>query len=393
MGFDWVYVNPFHETGGSGSLYAISDPFRLDPRFRDERAGDDDDQIRAFAEEAASHGLKVMTDLVINHTANDARLARSGPDVYDRDETGGIRAPSRSIPTTRRSSRSGATSPSSTTASPPRRTSCSRYWDGYVARLQALGIRGFRCDAAYKVPPEVWRHLIGRAKARDRGCLFAAETLGCTFDETQATAGAGFDYLFNSFAWWDLRAPWALENYEALRTVAPSIAFPENHDMAAHRARTPGTTRTQVARALKARYALAAFFSTGVLMPIGYEWGYRRAAPRGRDHARAPREDRHRHLGLRRRHQPAADRAAGRERRGRAMVPLGAGRAVPRAAALRRRPPGGGAQATLVLANLTHGAGRRSTPPRSSPAPAAISALPRSARPAPRRSSFRPGEP
>src|SRR3712207_3483771 len=54
LGFDWVYMNPFHETGGSGSLYAVRDPFRLDPRFRDEGAGGDDDQIRAFAEDAAS---------------------------------------------------------------------------------------------------------------------------------------------------------------------------------------------------------------------------------------------------------------------------------------------------------------------------------------------------
>ena len=47
MGFDWVYVNPFHETGASGSLYAVKDPFRLDPRFRD--GGEDDDaQIRRF---------------------------------------------------------------------------------------------------------------------------------------------------------------------------------------------------------------------------------------------------------------------------------------------------------------------------------------------------------
>ena len=43
MGFDWVYLNPFHETGGSGSLYAVKDPFRLDPRFRDGDAGSDDD--------------------------------------------------------------------------------------------------------------------------------------------------------------------------------------------------------------------------------------------------------------------------------------------------------------------------------------------------------------
>jgi starch synthase (maltosyl-transferring) len=38
-----------------------------------------------------------------------------------------------------------------------------------------------------------------------------------------------------------------------------------------------GSDPVQVARALKARYALAALFSTGVLMPIGYEWGYRRS--------------------------------------------------------------------------------------------------------------------
>src|SRR5829696_4051298 len=289
MNFDWVYVNPFHETGGSGSLYAIRDPFRLDPRFRDADAGDDDGQIRAFAEDAASHGLKVMADLVINHTANDARLVAERPDVYDRDETGGIRAPFAVDPD----------DPSIVTVwgdlaelsyrEPSAKDFLLQYWDGYVARLQAQGIRGFRCDAAYKVPPEVSRHLIGRAKERDRGCLFAAETLGCTFDEAKATAEAGFDYLFNSFAWWDLKAPWALENYESLRLIAPSIAFPENHDMA-RLAGKAGDSPDEVAARLKARYAQAAFFSAGVLMPIGYEWGYRRdlhvveTSPEQREH-------------------------------------------------------------------------------------------------------------
>ena len=268
LGFDWVYVNPFHETGGSGSLYAIKDPFRLDPRFRDERQGSDDDQIRAFAEDAASHGLKVMADLVINHTANDANLVRERPDLYGRDESGRPLAPSAVDPD----------DPSIRTVwgdlaeldyhAESARDFLLRYWDGYVARLQALGIRGFRCDAAYKVPPEVWRVLIDAAKDRDRGALFAAETLGCSFDETKATAGAGFDYLFNSFAWWDLKAPWALETYEAVRLIAPSIAFPENHDMA-RLARSAGDMPEEVAARLKARYALAALFSSGVLMPIG----------------------------------------------------------------------------------------------------------------------------
>src|SRR4051794_12417182 len=34
MNFNWVYVNSFHEPGASGSLYAVKDPYRLNPLFR-----------------------------------------------------------------------------------------------------------------------------------------------------------------------------------------------------------------------------------------------------------------------------------------------------------------------------------------------------------------------
>ena len=150
------------------------------------------------------------------------------------------------------------------------------YWDRQIARLQALGISGFRCDAAHKVPTCVWRRLIEAARARRSRCLFVAETLGCTPEETRSTASAGFDFLLNSFAWWDLDAPWALEQYEALRLAAPSIAFPESHDTPRFAATLGEEDAGSLARALVQRYGLAAFFSTGVLMPIGYEWGYRR---------------------------------------------------------------------------------------------------------------------
>src|SRR5215207_9259422 len=56
LGFDWIYLNPFHETGGSKSLYAVKDPYRLDLRLRDPSGEDDDAQLRGFVEEAARHG-------------------------------------------------------------------------------------------------------------------------------------------------------------------------------------------------------------------------------------------------------------------------------------------------------------------------------------------------
>lgn len=276
LGFDWVYLNPFHQTGGSRSLYAVADTDRLDERFRDHDGASDDDQIRRFCAAARAQGLSVMTDLVVNHTAKDGALARERPDLFLRDADGEIESPYAVDPD----------DPSLRTVwgdlaeldyhSEGARAELTALWAGYINRLQDLGVGGFRCDAAYKVPAPVWRDLIGAAKAVEPDCLFAAETLGCTFEEAQATAGAGFDYLFNSFAWWDLKASWALEQYDRLRVVAPSIAFPENHDMA-RLAADLGGDRAAIARHLKARYALAAFYSAGVLMPIGYEWGYAKA--------------------------------------------------------------------------------------------------------------------
>lgn len=276
LGFDWVYLNPFHQTGGSRSLYAVADPDRLDERFRDQDGTSDDEQIRRFCAAASAQGLSVMTDLVINHTAMDGPLAAQRPDLFVKDAEGNIESPYAVDPD----------DPSKRTVwgdlaeldyhAEASRRELTGLWSAYVNRLQDLGVRGFRCDAAYKVPATVWRDVIAAAKALESDCLFAAETLGCTFEEAQSTAGAGFDYLFNSFAWWDLKASWALEQYERLRVIAPSIAFPENHDMARLAAEF-GDDPTAIAMRLKARYALSAFFSAGVLMPIGYEWGYRRS--------------------------------------------------------------------------------------------------------------------
>ena len=277
MGFDWVYVNPFHQAGFSGSLYAIRDDRVLDGRLRDPAGGDDDAQIRAFVDAARSLGLRVMSDLVINHASKDSWLVAAHPDWFVRTMWGELESPfavDPADPSQRTVWGDLAEFDYGTAAS---RDGLAAYWDGYIARLQGLGIAGFRCDAAFKVPPDVWRGLIANAKARNPGCLFAAETLGCSDREAFATAQAGFDFLFNSFAWWDHRQSWAFELYEKTRLLAPSIAFPENHDMARIAAGLPAEDAEGIARRLALRYGLAAFFSSGILMPAGYEWGSRRA--------------------------------------------------------------------------------------------------------------------
>src|SRR6201998_2107698 len=74
MRFNAVYINPFHYPGFSGSLYAVKDYYRLNPRFRGSESGDDEDLLREVTDAARAHGLRVIMDLVVNHTSKDSEL-------------------------------------------------------------------------------------------------------------------------------------------------------------------------------------------------------------------------------------------------------------------------------------------------------------------------------
>src|SRR6201993_1958543 len=88
MGFNAVYVNPFHYPGFSGSLYAVKDYYRLNPRFRGSERDDDDTLLREFTDAARAHGLRVIMDLVVNHTSKDSELVTSRPHWFARDARG-----------------------------------------------------------------------------------------------------------------------------------------------------------------------------------------------------------------------------------------------------------------------------------------------------------------
>jgi starch synthase (maltosyl-transferring) len=95
----------------------------------------------------------------------------------------------------------------------------------------------------------------------------------------EALHPAGFTWLFNSSAWWDFEAPYLLEQYELYRRFAPSIGFPESHDTDRLRneLEAKGVIEGKHVEAVyRARYLFAAVFSTGVMMPVGYEYGYRK---------------------------------------------------------------------------------------------------------------------
>ena len=274
MGFDWIFLNPIQQPGFSGSLYAIQDPYALHPLIRGDATGPAQELLRDFADRAADHGISIMLDLVINHTARDALLVDSHPDWYVRDSDGGLYSPRAVNPDDPEDVTIWGDLAELDYRDSVDRAGLTAYWSSFVTWCLDAGVRGFRCDAAYQVPSEVWRPLIDSAQAHTPGCMFAAETLGCTPEQVEALAGAGFDYLFNSSKWWDFEADWLFDQYDLYRRIAPTIAFPESHDTDRLINELDTDDPDLIGRWYRRAYLFAATFSTGVMIPIGFEYGF-----------------------------------------------------------------------------------------------------------------------
>lgn len=262
MGFNSIYINPFHSTGGSNSLYAIKDYYSIDSSF----FKDNNDCFEAFVEEATNNNLQVFVDLVVNHTANENSLIQQHPEWY-RQNNGSIKHPGcldngnwvtwgdlaeleteygNHIPALR------------------------EYFLNYISNMLKKGVKGFRCDAAYKINPKMWEFLISETKKIKPDTIFMAETLGCSIEETKRTAEAGFDYIFNAFKWWDYSSPWFINDYNSLRFTTKSISFPESHDTE-RLCKESGNNIDIVVQ----KYLMSCLVSGSVMMPLGFEWGFR----------------------------------------------------------------------------------------------------------------------
>ncbi len=272
MEFNWLYLNPWHYPGFSGSLYAPKDFRRLNPAFLLE--GADEMSLKPLEEALAGIrelGLGPMMDLVINHTSKDHPLTKEHPEWYVRDAKGEVVSPFVRE----------AHDPTQITVwgdlaeidneNSPDREGLWNFWAELVRDGLKLGFRGFRCDAAYKVPGALWKYLIEEARRVDPEAQFFAETLGAPVEQVLQLREAGFDYFFNSSKWWNFRESWALDQHAAFGRIAPSVAFPETHDTKRLAEESGGSQAVQ-----RQRYAFAAAFSAGVMMPLGYEFGFKK---------------------------------------------------------------------------------------------------------------------
>ncbi len=163
---DILWLMPIHPVGivgrkgTMGSPYAIQDYRTINPELGDDRT------FRMLIDKAHSLGMKVMIDVVYNHTSRDSVLLREHPEWFLQDSEGNF-----------------------TTKVPD-------WWDVYdldyrqtdlwTYQIETLkmwvdfGVDGFRCDVAPLVPLDFW--LAARDKlGQDKEVIWLAESIEKSF--------------------------------------------------------------------------------------------------------------------------------------------------------------------------------------------------------------------
>jgi glycosidase len=198
MGFGWVYLTPVHCTGIRGRKGTLGSPYAVrDYRSVDPSLGTMDDFL-ALSEEAHRLGMRVMMDIVINHSSPDNVWVQQHPEYYLKNSDGSI---GRKVDDW---------------------TDVADFDYGCEALRQELvgmllywadhGADGFRCDVASLVPLAFWKRARKAVNAGHPEFVWLAESVEPEFVRFMRSRGyecAGdsdlyqaFDVLYN----YDIRA-------------------------------------------------------------------------------------------------------------------------------------------------------------------------------------------
>ena len=266
MGFDHVLVSPPFLPGDSGDIFLTADHDRLHPALA--AGGTADAGLRELAAMCKAAGLTLLLDLVTDRIAIDGVLAKLHPDWFRAVNADPDRLPDPRRPPERRDIAWARLD------DPAVAQELTAFWALRLGRLVEAGVGGFRCDAPHKLPVAAWRTLIDGIRKQRPGTAFLAWTAGLSARAVQGLAGAGFDGVVTSAAWWDCRKAWLVDEYETARRVATPIAFPE--PPFGDRLGTGLTSWDQTNALYRRSLALAAATGSGLLVPMGFEFGARR---------------------------------------------------------------------------------------------------------------------
>jgi len=142
LGVTVVWLMPIHpvgqlkKLGTDGSPYAVRDYYAIAPEYGTE------EDLRHLVEEAHRRGMKVILDMVADHTAFDS-VMMAHPDFYKHDKDGHLISP--------HGWKDVAALDYSNPALRQYMIGVLTYW------VKSFGVDGYRCDAAGEVPTDFWK--------------------------------------------------------------------------------------------------------------------------------------------------------------------------------------------------------------------------------------------
>jgi len=278
MGFDIVYLTPVHpigalgRKGGMGSPYAIADYRAVDPALGGEAA------LSRFAESAHDLGLKLIIDVVYNHSSPDSVLAKTRPEWFIQDKEG---RPGRKVDDWSDVVDFDFSAPG-----------LREYLIDTLEQWLRLGVDGFRCDVASLVPVDFWLEARRRAEAI-KPTIWLAESVHKEFvsamrarshyaacdAELHAAFDLSYDYdgreYFDRYLRGQARIGEYLHHIELQESMYPANAFKarflENHDQRRAAAVIPQRDR------LKNWTALCMLLPGCFFAYMGQEWALDKA--------------------------------------------------------------------------------------------------------------------
>ena len=273
LGADWIWFMPIHPIGVKGKKGSLGCPYANRDYRTTNPAYGTTEEFRTLCEEIRRRSMKVMIDVVYNHTSPDAVLLEEHPDFYWRDENGevGNKIGDWADVIDLDYRRSGL-------------------WDYQIETLKMWAgiVDGFRCDVASFVPPEFWKAARKAVAEVNPDCVWLAESVHMSYGNLARREGFistrdtelfdAFDIEYQYDVWESferfLRGEGALHEFceqlnlqEALyRANYNKLRFLENHDQ-------PRIAARVAAEGARDNYTAMLFFLKGTtLLYAGQEF-------------------------------------------------------------------------------------------------------------------------
>lgn len=163
LGVDVLWLMPIHPIGvvnrkGSlGSPYSVRDYTQVNPDYGTQH------DFSHLVQQAHELGMKVMIDVVYNHTAHDSVLAKEHPEYFQQDSDGNLISKEPDW--------------SDVVDLKHNDPALSSYLIETLKDWVKFGVDGFRCDVASLVPQEFWMHVREEVSAVKKGVIWLAESV------------------------------------------------------------------------------------------------------------------------------------------------------------------------------------------------------------------------